>query len=101
MSSRSDPAGARRVWLPVLALGLGVVGLGGAAWWWLSSGQELATLRDHVGVVRVVAYSADGATLYSAGDDGGVRVWDTQSHRLRRTIEGPGGKITALALSSK
>ena len=58
----------------------------------------------HEAPVRALVFSPDGKFLYSAGDDKVVRVWDTASGAVVRTIrgyirEGQEGKIYAIALS--
>lgn len=58
----------------------------------------------HTSTVRALAFSKDGHTLYSGGDDKVVRVWDWQKGETTRMIhvpagEGHYGRIYALALS--
>lgn len=59
----------------------------------------------HRATIRALAVSADGARLYSAGDDKVVRVWDLATGRPGESLRGqigPGaeGTINALALSA-
>jgi WD40 repeat protein len=54
--------------------------------WDTASGQLMATLRGHTGVVWSVALSRDGRLLASGGDDGILRLWDTTSGACRRTL---------------
>jgi WD40 repeat protein len=58
----------------------------------------------HSSTVRALAFSKDGRTLFSGGDDKVVRVWDWQKGVTERLIRVPAGedhygRIYALALS--
>jgi WD40 repeat protein len=44
--------------------------------WDLESGQPLLTLPAHQTGVHCLQFSPDGQTLFSAGHDGKVRVWE-------------------------
>jgi WD40 repeat protein len=54
-------------------------------------------LNSHTNTLTGCAVSPDGAWLVSA--DGTVRLWDTQSSMLQRTLVGYTGKATACAFS--
>src|SRR5207245_2929574 len=66
---------------------------------WLARGPELATLRGHRGMVRALAFSADGATLASGGEDHQIRIWDAATGRLRLTMEGHTEMVHGIAFS--
>jgi DNA-binding beta-propeller fold protein YncE len=56
-------------------------------------------LTGHTGVVESVAFSPDGHILASASDDGTIRLWDTVTGRLVRTLMGHHGWIRSVAFS--
>ncbi|CAK7234359.1 Serine/threonine-protein kinase [Sporothrix bragantina] len=51
---------------------------------WRPAGQMVATFSEHTGAINRVVVSPDHAFFLTGGDDGTVRVWDTQ--RLERNI---------------
>jgi WD40 repeat protein len=54
----------------------------------------------HFDLVRSLAWAPDGKTLISSSDYEGVRSWDVATGRQLRHLRGPGGTVTALALSA-
>jgi WD40 repeat protein len=53
----------------------------------------------HAGPVRAVAYSPDGRTLATAGNDKTVRLWDPATGNARRALTGHTDWVTALCFS--
>jgi len=72
----------------------------------LHSDQPLLDIDSggHKALIKGIAFTPDGRSLVSAGDDKVIRVWDIASGQTVRTLrgqsgEGDEGKIFAMALS--
>jgi WD40 repeat protein len=68
--------------------------------WDVETGQEILTLRDHIGPVTSVAFSPDGKHLATAsvtrevsgtGRNGDLKVWDAKSGKLVLSLRGDTG----------
>ncbi|MCC7448283.1 MAG: WD40 repeat domain-containing protein [Anaerolineae bacterium] len=46
--------------------------------WNSATAAQLATLQNHAGLVRRIAFTADGTRMLSQSDDGTIRVWAVQ-----------------------
>src|SRR5262249_40271078 len=53
-------------------------------------GRDRLTWQAHPRAVRYLGLSPDGFTLVTAGDDPGVKLWDTATGRLRAAVTPPG-----------
>ena len=62
--------------------------------------QEVALLAGHQGYVLSVAFSSDGSTIASGGDDNTIRLWDADTGELRHTLEGHTDQVIRVAFSS-
>jgi WD40 repeat protein/serine/threonine protein kinase len=54
--------------------------------WGLCRDGSRHTLRGHTGEVKAVAFSGDGRTLATCGDDGSVRLWNLASRRYVKLL---------------
>lgn len=61
--------------------------------WQIDNGQNVKILRAHSDQVLALAISEDGKWLCSAGVDQTIRVWNTQTWQLRRTLNNHLGTV--------
>jgi WD40 repeat protein len=55
-------------------------------WWDVESGAILHTRQGHHAWLRSLSVSPDGLLLVSSGEDGVIRIWDTERAELVRTL---------------
>jgi WD40 repeat protein len=67
--------------------------------WEVTGGRHTATLTGHVGPVRAVAFTPDGATVAAGGDDGAVRLWEVTGGPPIATLTGHIGPVRAVAFT--
>jgi WD40 repeat protein len=70
-------------------------------WWDAESGTAVRSVKAHEGWLRDLVATPDGSRLVSAGDDMLVKVWETDTGKPVRSLEGhakktPQGHVTAL-----
>ena len=66
-----------------------------------TSGESNIVLKltGHTGDVESVAFSPDGRTLASCGDDHSVRLWDVKTGQEQAKLTGHGDSVTSVAFS--
>lgn len=66
----------------------------------VSNGAILKRIPGHRGWCRVTLFSPDSRFLFSAGDDLLVKIWDTSTFGLIRTLTGHEAIVKTLASDS-
>jgi WD40 repeat protein len=72
---------------------------GTARLWEVATGREIQRLETHSESVSCVAFSADGRSALTAGDNT-VRLWDLKSGKQIQRLVGHSGSVDSLAVSS-
>jgi WD40 repeat protein len=64
-----------------------------------ASGRQTASLKQHKGAVRDVAFSPDNKLLASCDETGNIRIWEWSRGRELHNLAGHRGAVHALAFS--
>lgn len=70
---------------------------GGVELWDPATGERLATLTGHNGLVTDVDFSSDGARVATSGVDGTVRLWEADSGTEQLVLDGHDGPVQSVA----
>jgi WD40 repeat protein len=69
--------------------------------WSIAQGRQVKALAGHQGAVRTVAYSVNGRTLASGGEDSRILVWDAETGELVKTLSGTGAVVNSIVFNPK
>ena len=64
------------------------------------TGSQTTVLSGHADEVRCLAFSPDGASLASGGDDNTVKLWDLQTGGVVRTFSGHTNLVQSVSISA-
>ena len=67
--------------------------------WNLETGENLATLRGHSGIIYSVQITPDGRFAVSGSGDKTIKIWDLAVKRCIGTLEGHQSDVYSIALS--
>jgi len=73
----------------------------GAIAWDVATGLQFMTFEGHTSVIKALALSANGQTLFTGSSDHTASAWDVATGRQLRIFEGHTGGISVLALSGR
>jgi eukaryotic-like serine/threonine-protein kinase len=69
------------------------------SWHFDNRTEQVPQLAGHQKEVWALAYTPDGATLLSAGDDHLIKLWDSRNGRLQSTLKGHDALVTSLTVN--
>jgi WD40 repeat protein len=64
-----------------------------------ASGTKMTLRAVDKGVVKAVAFSRDGKIVASAGSGRGIKLWDVQTGKVTRTLEGNSSETESIVFS--